>query len=78
MLCLVFKCGSWLEKGDLLSGSKLSTGVREHCALYILFISIIVVIFFSLCCSVKLFISTHKFCLFLLILFPIPSEGGEE
>ena len=47
MSCLVFKWRSWLEQGELLLRSKVSIGQWENCTLYILFISIFLVIFFS-------------------------------
>jgi len=45
---------------DLLLRNNLDIGWREHCMLYIIFISIIVIIFFSLCLSVKLFLTQSK------------------
>ena len=52
--CSVFTWGSWPGQGNLLLGRELNIRQWENCTLYILFITIIVVIFFSLCCSVKL------------------------
>jgi len=67
--------GSCLEEGDLLLRSKLSIRQWESCILYILFISIVVVIFFSFCYSIKLFLSqptnfAFSFC------FSSPSHQG--
>jgi len=64
----VFKWGSWLEQGDLLLRSKLSIGRWEKCTLHILFISIIVVVFFSLC------VWLNHFYLSLRVL-PFPSDS---
>ena len=70
--CLIFKWGCWLEQDDLLRRSKLSIGWWESCTLYILFISI-VVIFFSLCHSVKLFLSQPSHFTFSFYSSPHPT-----
>ena len=66
----------YLGASCALSG-ELSIKQWENCNLCILFISILVV-FFSLCCSIKLFLTQPmSFCLFLLILLPILLWRGE-
>ena len=77
--CSGFKWGPGWRNGILLVRSKLSIRQWEHCMLYILFISIIVVIFFCLCCSVKLFLSQHtSFAFSFCFSSPFHQGWGEE
>jgi len=71
--CAAFKWGRVI----LLLGSELSIGQWENCTLYILFITSIVILFFSLCCSVTLsFSQTTSFAFFFQ--FSCPSHREEE
>ena len=67
--------GTLVEAGDLLLRNKLSIRWWEHRMLSVLFLSIIVVIFFSFCRSVKLFLSQHMSFAFSLR-FSSPSHQG--
>jgi len=78
----VIKWGRGLGEGNgcsgtcwALDGEKIALCIIHFITL--IFISIIVVIVFSLCCSVKLSL-THEFCLFLPILIPTPPGGRND
>ena len=79
MSCSVFKWGCDWRRGFCYSGASWAWG-GENTACCICFLSVLlIVVFFSLCHSVKLFSSQPtSFAFFLLILLLIPSGREEE
>ena len=77
----VYNWGSWLEEGNHCSGAGWALG-SEKIALCIthfaLFVTIIVVLFLFLCCSVKLSLSQLRSFAFFLSSSPHPTPGRSE
>ena len=80
MSCSVFKWGAGWRRGFCYSGASWAQGSKDT-ACCICFLSVLlIVVFFSLCHSVKLFSSQPmRFCLFSFWFFsPSHQEGGSE